>query len=52
MKGDSAESNIYLVQGDGTPSLTLHVKDQETGKFVDVVLPTGKLITSIHGSSN
>ena len=49
VKGDSAESNIYLVQGDGTPSLTLHVKDQETGKFVDVVLPTGKLITSIQG---
>ena len=49
VKGDSAESNIYLVQGDGTPSLTLHVKDQETSKFVDVVLPTGKLITSIQG---
>lgn len=49
VKGDSAESNIYLVQGDGTPSLTLHVKDQETGKFVDVVLPTCKLITSIQG---
>ena len=49
VKGDSAESSIYLVQGDGTPSQTLHVKDQATGDFVSVTLPTGKLITSIQG---
>ena len=49
VKGDSAESSIYLVQGDGIPSATLHVKDQTTGKFVNVTLPTGQLITGIKG---